>query len=455
METHGGTRLTRDRVLQWVDKNDDATEDDPIWEDALVSMQGSEDARAYVKSCLDACSLSQFESLVRLYCGKPKTTRGGGKPTQPEEALDTDLEQLLDGLDTFHDFPEYAHDALTLRVPKHFPKDWEEWTVIQYLARTQTLVFPKAKRGWRHVVNPTFGCALWKSFEYPNDEADIHALFHRHECSLRHRFALANRERLLAVDIPIYKWGRRLDQKLLRFKAIVLACRAVREWLGPSCAFLMDGADPVVSRFVTGVFQVNDAFVEGVTLDKKWKDVQKAVREELEGDSQPVTEWKRVVADANVFDPPPLASDVNFDTRPTGRVNANVALLGGTAQEVRVELAGKQRILTKSRCMAYSSTGAAMQALEAYERNAPTSMNYTVHQWMDFKRAGDRGQVLHAKRYDQVVVTKDRFMALYAYAMGVRFILVRRKRPLIKEHPYHEAYTLVLGAPRVGSSCNA
>lgn len=65
--------------------------------------------------------------------------------------------------------------------------------------------------------------------------------------------------------------------------------------------------------------------------------------------------WTRVVADANVFDAAERATATEWDPRPTGRVNANVALYGGTRHAVEVDFAGKRQTLTKQRCMAYSS----------------------------------------------------------------------------------------------------
>lgn len=430
----GGGRLTRDRVLKWVDIDGGPPED------PLVAITTHDDARAYVDACLKACNPAQFEALARLYFGVASRPHKGGSDNEPVAELQDDIRRLLDGVDTMHDFPETGQRYVDTPLPLHFPTSPNEWDTIQFLARNRTLIF---RRG-RHVANPMWGAYLWKLPEYPDDDADVHSLFQRHESSVRHRL-LANRDRLLPVDIPVYKWGRRLEHRLLRFKSIVLTCRAVRDVLGSMCEFLMDGEDPFASRIVTGVFQINDVLESSFKMDKKWGDVRKAVRNELAQVSSPVAEWKRMVADANVYDSAALADLAEWDPRPTGRVNANVALYGGTRDTVVVDLAGDKQTMTKKRCMNYSSKQSAAIAIEAAEQGTRL-LTHSVHQRLDFKRAGDRAQVLHAQRYNQVVVTQDRLMALYAYALGVRFILVRHRRPLIKEHPYHEAFTLVLGA---------
>ena len=447
MTDGGGRRLKAQRVL-FEEFREPPGVADTFWNDPLATIKTSTDAKAYVAGILRVCTDADFESFVRLYHGQSVVQGGAGK-IRPIP-LDDRVEELLDAIDSHHDFGPDVLKVLDPPIPKKFPSNWDDdVAVLDFLGKTPSFSF----KNKRCVPNPMAGAHLWKSFDYPNDEADVHRLVARHDQSIRMQWSRRD-TRILPVDIPFTKGAYVTDRKILRFQTIVTLCRSMKEWFGPHQGFLLDGGDVPIMQLVTGLFEIHNALKLGFVMHAKWAKLKKAVRDEVE--TVPGTAWERVATDANVFDAPDLAQRVNFDPRPTGRVNSTVTLLGGkNGLSIDVELAVHGRLhLTKEDCEGYSSKYAVRAAWNAFKRGDEAMSGFSIQQWLDLKRAGDRGQVLHALQYDQVVVTGDRYMAMHAFAVGAKFIYVRRSRPLLRDHPYHRIYTLVLGRGTASRKAN-
>jgi len=155
------------------------------------------------------------------------------------------------------------------------------------------------------------------------------------------------------------------------------------------------------------------------------------------------------VSDANVFD----AASVSFasaravDARPTGPVYLDdapyqITLLG-------LDAAGSVSVVLHDRRTA-GAEAAAPLTLVFSDRDAtawcskrmvhsakPSSPFATCRPALRYavKRAGDWGQVEHARRYGKVFVTGDRLAALYAWYRDVPFVYTRDATLVVRPRP--------------------
>jgi hypothetical protein len=207
-----------------------------------------------------------------------------------------------------------------------------------------------------------------------------------------------------------------------------LVVRCIREWLGEDTEFLIDGADVAMSRFITGILRLSSPLHEGFQVDQPWNGTQKTLRAILKKDKENTpAQWKRVFCDANIYDAASLGKNLEYDPRSTGRVNKSLAIR--SINETHVELKVVKdawRLYEKDLCRFLSSSSSVKAAFMCSQQNKPLPLGLSLDQWLDLKRAGDHGQVEHAARYNQVIVTCDRRMAFYAYARGVRCIWAQR-----------------------------
>lgn len=421
-------RLTRAQTLDF------ETVEGPLSSEPGIGFEGvvdSQSALTWVQRHLGRLDLDDFESVLWLYCGVSKQGRNwfGGRGGR----LHPKIQTFLDAFDTFHDYPNAKVEAIELPKGGPLRTRWkEEWAVIQFLSAAPNLTFGKET-----VENPMFKAQLWTAFSYPKDTLDFNLLFKCHERSVQNKLT-QTKERLLPIDIPVFRTRQEKDCKQLRFRSVVLTARAMATWFGPDAKFLIDGGEESLALYFTGFCEISNILGLGFTVSKQIKLVRKAI---LEACNIQLLRFSRWSSDANFLDASPLPRYTSIDPEPTGFVNATVTLNGLSDRLLSISLAGETKQLTKSQCEMLSSKSNLVSL--AYDA---TSEKYTAKQFNDMKRAGDHGQVLHAKKYGYVIVTRDKLMALYAYALNVPFLFIRRKRPVehTGNHPFVEVQSWLL-----------
>jgi len=194
-----------------------------------------------------------------------------------------------------------------------------------------------------------------------------------------------------------------------------------------------------------------------------------------EGESGSGAEAECKMTDANVFDAQINTMVLPIDPRPTGKVfPSNFKLyddlqvvLDGVAkvQERKVafslllENTSFQNLeISSSQAQEHFSNNHIAKLINTRSSNKNTPLQKTLSKLsrntlFGIKLAGDWGQVENCRRYKKVFLTQDKMAALYAYCVGVEFILFsveERSTPGDKEKPENDffRYTFLLGGHR-------
>lgn len=448
-DNYVGGRLTKADVLKLVEATN------LIANDPLLALNSDEELQAYIQTSLSRLTPQQFATLVKRFYGikrqqkQKQPTQSGGAPR-----IDEAVVRLVDTLDTIHDFYDNEAKAVPPSImnalpPFEIPKglrDYEmsdEWRVIHFLSHTKRLTFHSKKKGKRVVDNPLYKFAIDTTYEYPNYDNDMDSLYQRQATALNNRLASASE--FVHADLHTFASPNRIKQKTLRFASLIDVCRAIEICFGSTADFALDNGHSPVVQLAIRIFKLRSLLEVGFRSHQNWETLQETVHQAI-GQQTQIT-WRSVASDAHVYDSPELDPYAEFDARPTGRVNDSVVLGGGEREKIGVTLGDRrERKLTKVECQTYSriqNVATNINLFSGYvDPHNPES--FEAKEWLDFKRAGDQGQVVNAKRYGRVVVTRDKYLALFAYMHRVPFILVRERQPLFKECVIRSIFTFTM-----------
>lgn len=440
-----GGRLTNADVLKM--KDIEFTD----WPELRLTTD--EQIRKFIAGNLSNLSNAQLNSVLKRLYPKPNA-RGGalGTPGTLLPLIDPHIEVFVEALDTIHDFydkhtkqinPSIINALRPYKIPKGL-KDHElfdEWQVIHFMSHTKMLTFRTGRKKTNIVQNPIYVLGLDSMYKYPNYDADMDKLYQRQVASLQNR--IANGSPFIHVDMQSFSSYEKLHSKAIRFVTLLDVCWAVQKHFGDHAVFAADnGFNPAV-HLVVRVFKIRSLLDVALPNSDKWACFSTTLRERILSADQ--NTWHLVNNDAHVFDAPPVDTRVEFDERPTGYVNQSVSLGGGTPTKIRVALGGgAERELTKSECMEFSQSRSINAHINMDLRDPP---NFSITQWLDFKRAGDLGQIMNAKRYGRVLITSDKYMAMMAYMHRTPFILMRERAPIFKEHIIRNITTFTMYRP--------
>lgn len=425
-----------------------------------LRLQTDDEIIDFIVSGLSRMSAVQFQAAVKKTYPIDKKERmgcGGGAGTGG--AIDPDIEVLMEALDTIHDFYDNNAKATSLAVmnalrPFTIPsglKEHElsdEWTVIHFLSHAKTLAFKQKRQRQRQsvnkriVVNPVYGLGLETLYKYPNYDADIHSLWKRQIASLHNHIAAG--APFIHVDLHTFAGAKNIGPRSLRFASLLEVCWAIHRHFGAAAAFAPDSGNHPIIKLVVRVFKIRSLLELGFQKSVHWAGLVEALKARV-GEGRE-NAWSLVSSDANVFDVPEIDRESVFDGRPTGYVNQSVTLGGGSSGKIAVGLGGERgsRELTKAECKEFSRRESVSMHINMDLRDRG---NFSPTQWLDFKRAGDLGQVMNAKCYGRIPITNDKYMAMMAYMHRVPFILMRERQPIHKESVVRNITTFTLYRP--------
>lgn len=413
-----------------------------------LRLQTDDEIIDFIVGGLSRMSAAQFQTVVKKTYPIEK---GGGAGAGA--GIDPDIEVLMEALDTIHDFYDdhaKATSPLVMNALRPFTipsglKDHElsdEWAVIHFLSHAKTLAF-KQKRQRRIVVNPVFGLGLETLYKYPNYDANIQSLWKRQVASLHNHIATG--APFIHVDLHTFAGANNVGPRSLRFASLLEVCWAIHRHFGAAVAFAADSGNHPIIKLVVRVFKIRSLLEVGFRKSVHWAGLVEALKARV-GEEGGENAWTLVSSDANVFDVPEIDRESVFDGRPTGYVNQSVTLGGGGSGKIAVSLGGERgsRELTKAECKEFSRRESVSAHINMDLRDRG---NFSPTQWLDFKRAGDLGQVMNAKRYGRIPITNDKYMAMMAYMHRVPFILMRERQPIHKESVVRNITTFTLYRP--------
>jgi hypothetical protein len=193
-------------------------------------------------------------------------------------------------------------------------------------------------------------------------------------------------------------------------------------------------------------------------------------------------QWITKVSDANIFDPAePSCCELEIDERPTGNIYAphldfQISLHGAKKEapfkkaqpgqwtphvNISIEENNPENQINlhieEEDCRYYFCPKAINTFISVGNISQRPRSKKVANQLAQLrpetlyglKRAGDWGQVEHARRYGKIFITSDRLAALYAYFRDVPCILIRHQtfEPFNKHHPNISQYSFVLIKP--------
>jgi hypothetical protein len=410
--------------------------------DILETINTEQKAQRYVEDLFSTMTESELQECAEIYfgndrpsisCDRPRNTkrqriRGGGY-YECDDTKDIRVYKLLEAFDSIHDIctksssgtqTVYKYGISPLDIFKtlgieDIPKDLTEEVIsdqddiLDYLCTHRTFQFENDR-----IENPVFGNGL--DYFRGTNVKRLGTYINR----LNNGNSVANtnldRNRFCCI------LHESEQERKITAKQILYVLKVLKQTYGESCVFCLDDMD-ATARVFTGLKLLDQVLFRQLRL-KINTDEFKQKYQKVIGPNK----WEANWSDAKCFDGFSLKARIAYDERPTGWVFRKESLfnicLKGLDNSYRVvfEYPGQEEEkLPNNEAELFNSTSNLFTPF-LKERNKTRN---NLIKAMAIKRCGDWGQAEHCKRYGKVLITKDRFLALYAYYRNVNFILIR------------------------------
>ena len=443
---------------------------------------------------------TNFVKNVKVDKKRQKGQKKGGSPMNDNiyDNVGTEIVQLLAFADSAHDFVVYAGDVITVeeiigtldaQLPTNIQFDtlrnpFNQTYFIKALTSKETLTFES-----KTTNNPLFKVNILDNFdivkEYEESTKttilDIDAILDKQMRSIKAK--IGHNNNYLPVEIwTIIEADKKNEQqkkkearrRILKLVQVAQLIGLIQQKYSTVTETVIDASSDSLYALVIAMPCLAEAFFERFTtvplcdtlqeVDERLKLCMRQVGVDT------VHFEKPKVIDANIFDAANNPLSLLNDVRPTGpiyppnfdyqvtlhgiNVVKGIRSLSITIQDtdgtiLDVETTNKQctdavarrvvqAVFSIPKMLNYRSTNNMLKALYAVSPCVKLAL----------KRAGDWGQVVHCKRYNKLFVTGDKFAALFAALLKVRFIYIRHQENLGGLIPNLERffkYTFVLG----------
>lgn len=303
---------------------------------------------------------------------------------------------------------------------------------VRSMAKHETLRF-----GTEEVVNPCFGADIMETFVVPDGCLTMDSIYAAQQTHLAD--TSNDRTCSLEVFLPAERSGN-----TIRLKHVLQLCARMRDMLGHDPVFQIDSRDDHLVRLFFALKFVSEAFYDRYFLHR-------TTRRKSAGTVKR-TNWKAFTTDANLFDAANNAYMLKCAPEPTGKIfrkecgyqvelrgitNAHHADIGERRVETTLtDVGGTPLRISLSNDETNMLDTPIVRLFTNFHLADPD--NFVVKNFRDrfltfsdtlkyaLRRAGDWGQVEHAKRYGKVLFTSDILTALYAYYRNVRFVHLQR-----------------------------
>lgn len=451
--------------------DDDIFQDDPDFYlvDSLLHIDSYDKALEYVSRVLSYATTPHVEAIIKaLYrvSGRqidrrareaPRVTSAkktaGGMLSQNRMHPDP-IYNFLSACDSVHDFCDPDNDsdaqivlaALDVELPTEVPREIirNEKAVCQILAKSRVLHF-----GDQALVNPMYGADIFETFDINsafnnNPELTLEGLYEMLHRSLVGKLTSAHRPSSIPIDIVTAVRGRD-NEEVLKLQQIAHLIGNMRFMYGAMRDFQIDCTDQHILLIICAIDHVSAAMLSrfsALAADNTISDIKPALKQMII-DENIALSWTVTLSDANLFDAAKNDVRLPHDERPTGPVfaphaNYQITLNGirHGSTEVIIRDADKseaQFTITNKEATKEFSTKSLRPLVEAL---TPATYANPMRNFLAarsrpllyaLKRAGDWGQIEHAKRYRKVFITCDKYAALYAWYRRVPFMFMRRQ----------------------------
>lgn len=448
-------------------------------------------AGAYIENVWASLTAKQKNSVAAAYFGisKNEFMRGKSKPKaggRSRPIFPKPIVEMLAVVDSFHDFNKHLNlqDLVRDKLPVGFSANdlLNEKSFLKKLALQKELKFagPQAL-----FPNPAYGCDLDQKYFIAPQDGNVNI---ENVIVAQHQSVAARREKRLVPFDVVTRYYPFDDDELARKRLEYLKLRQIasllclmRRKFSSRLDILVDGNKHPLCGIAVGIKNLWNEFAKKFKTDPPTRSfVELAARlkeiiQEGESGSGSEASAECKMTDANVFDSQINTMGLPVDPRPTGKVfSSNFKLyddlqvvLDGVAKvqerkaafSLLLENTSFQNLeISSSQAQEHFSNNHIAKLINTRSSNKNTPLQKTLSKLsrntlLGIKLAGDWGQVENCRRYKKVFLTQDKIAALYAYCVGVEFILFsveERSAPGDKEKPENDffRYTFLLGGHR-------
>lgn len=450
----------------------------------LFNIQTIDQAEQYIENRLDNSNLLDIARIFYGYTRSQinilrKNKQIGGQLTIAEFKLYT----LLSIADSVHDFKDlaYTNEELEDYLPNELsikditsihPKRgdipvFNEDMFIEALSKYSHLTFldNTGDKFLEPISNPLYKINIKP---YPIEQKTKNSDISYEDLYTRYKQTLVAKENITDnrnLSLEIWSFLEDTDQEhknkkrnRIELSQIANICRTVREvyknYNNGIYEFQLDNQSNDLIKLIVAVKLLNSAFHKKFSLYDSDKLSQTTIEilaaisieyQNIYGE----TIWNLTNSDASIYDPGQIDNKILLDLRPTGPIyNEQLGYqitLGGVNIDQTINIDFQPdinieshliKIYSNKLCVAITS----IENLASYINkntfiNKPSNdiniierrqfIPYSKEFKLALKRAGDWGQIMHARRYKKIFVTSDRLAALFAAYNSVPYILFK------------------------------